>query len=119
MDVISVSVRSKQKENNNKRPKSPLIFLTTMAVLIVSTLVVASAYFLKPTIESELADRLIQRFSLKGLVDTKIKISGRDVTLIGYVSDETEAQEAEAIAKQISGIREVENKLLIKTYSTD
>jgi len=119
MDVASVSTVSKPKENKNKRPKSPLIFLSTMAVLIVSTLVVASAYFLKPTIESELANRLIQRFSVKGFVDTQIKISGRDVTLLGYVSDETEAQEAETIAKQVSGIREVENKLVIKTYSTE
>lgn len=117
---MSVSVlRSKQKEDMQTRPKSPLIFLGCMAVLIVATLVVASAYFLKPSIESELEDRLIKHFSLKGFDETQIEVSGRDVTLLGYVSDKAEAQQAEAIAREVSGIRTVENNLLIKTYSNE
>ena len=34
--------------------KSPLIFLLLMGILVVSTLVVASEYFLRPQIESAL-----------------------------------------------------------------
>ena len=35
--------------------KSPLIFLLLIGILVISTLVVASEYFLRPQIESELA----------------------------------------------------------------
>ncbi len=38
-----------------ERPtKSPLIFLFLIGILVISTLVVASEYFLRPQIESEL-----------------------------------------------------------------
>ena len=45
--------------NNSAEPersaKSPLIFLLLIGILVISTLVVASEYFLRPQIESELA----------------------------------------------------------------
>lgn len=47
--------------NNSTEPeqltKSPLIFLLLMGVLVISTLVVASEYFLRPQIESALEKR--------------------------------------------------------------
>ncbi len=39
--------------------KSPLIFLLLIGILVISTLVVASEYFLRPQIESELAKNSI------------------------------------------------------------
>ena len=118
-----MSELNRQEKEKQGRPKSPLIFLSTMAILIIATLVVASAYFLKPNIESELKrelrHELARHLSVYDLLDTRIKVSGRDVTLLGYVSTKKEAQQAEAIARQITGIREVENQLMIKTYPSD
>jgi len=106
---------------SQKYPKSPLVFLASVAVLTISTLVVASAYFLQPNIESELKNKLIQNFTAVGLSNrnTTIKLSGRDVTLSGYVSTEHDAMKAEEVAKQVSGIREVNNQLMIKNQSTE
>jgi len=39
---------------SNRSAKSPLIFLLLIGILVISTLVVASEYFLLPQIESEL-----------------------------------------------------------------
>nr|AJG37973.1 hypothetical protein [uncultured Gammaproteobacteria bacterium] len=40
-----------------KSPKSPLIFLLLIGALVISTLVVASEYFLRPQIEAQLKKR--------------------------------------------------------------
>jgi hypothetical protein len=43
--------------NTDRFVKSPLIFLFLVAVLVVSTLVVASDYFLRPQIEATLINK--------------------------------------------------------------
>lgn len=102
-----------------KQPKSPLVFLASVAILTVATLVVASAYFLQPNIESELKGKLIQNFIAVGLRNTNIKLSGRDVTLSGFVLSFNDAVKAEEIAKHVSGVREVNNQLMIKKQSSE
>ena len=44
--------------------KSPLIFLLLMGVLVISTLVAVSEYFLRPQIEAELEKESTQRFAI-------------------------------------------------------
>ena len=98
----------------HKQAKSPLVFLITLAVLVVSTLVVASSYFLKPSIETELKNQLTKEILMLGLFNPSIKISGRDVTLTGVVSKQSDVMKAENIARHVAGIREVSNQLVVK-----
>lgn len=103
----------------NNSPKSPLVLLTTLGILVIATLVVASTYFLRPGIELELKNKLANNFAKAGLVNTMINISGRDVTLNGAVPNKAEALKAENAAKEIWGIRQVNNQLLIKNQSIE
>jgi hypothetical protein len=68
--------------NNLEKPeqftKSPLIFLSLMGILVISTLVVASEYFLRPQIEAELKKEPTQRFAVINTPETpKIKTSSK------------------------------------------
>lgn len=98
----------------SKPAKSPLVLLVTLSILVVATLVVASSYFLRPSIEQELKRVLTTRFSNVGLTQTVVNISGRDVVLNGVVKDQSEAKKAELTAKETWGVRQVDNQLLIK-----
>jgi len=105
--------------NSNKQAKSPFVFLVTLAVLVIATLVVATSYFLRPSIELELKNKLLNNFASLGFNNTTIHISGRDITLHGAVKNKTEAMQAENTAKEIWGVREVDNQLLIKNHSIE
>ena len=94
--------------------KSPLIFLFLVAVLVVATLVAASEYFLRPQIESELKQKITRSFSQAGLSIADIKLSGRDVTLNGAVSSKFVAQKVENTTKQIWGVRQIDNRIIIQ-----
>jgi len=101
-------------------PKSPLIFLLLVAVLVIATLVVASEYFLRPQIETELKQKITHNFTQAGLFVKDIKLSGRDVTLNGAVSSKFVAQEVENVTKQINGVRQINNYIIIqKPLTTD
>lgn len=91
----------------------------TIAVLVISTLVVASTYFLRPNIEDNLKTELKYRFSQVGLGNAVIDVSGRDVILMGDVNNKAEVIKAENTAKKIWGVREVENKLLVNKQSVE
>ena len=54
----------KDREESTRFIKSPLIFLLLMGVLVVSTLVVASEYFLRPQIEAELKKESTQHLTV-------------------------------------------------------
>ena len=95
-------------------PKSPFILMSTLGILVIATLVVATTYFLRPQIEIELEIRLAQGFTKAGLVSNLITVSGRDVTLSGAVPNLAISLKAEKIAKKIRGVRQVNNRLLIK-----
>lgn len=91
----------------------------TIGLLIIFTLVIASTYFLRPTMESELKQQLDNKLYLSGIRNTRIDISGRDVTLNGLVKDKAEANRVERIAKDIWGIRDVSNHLVIKNHAIE
>ncbi len=98
----------------NRFVKSPLVFLFLVSVLVVSTLVVASEYFLRPQIELELKQKITHRFAQVGLAKTNIELSGRDVILNGSVKSKDAVMRAERATKEIWGIRQVDNQILIK-----
>ena len=60
----------KDLEESEQFTKSPLILLFLMGVLVISTLVVASEYFLRPQIEAELKKESMQRFAVINISDT-------------------------------------------------
>jgi len=60
----------KNIEESARFIKSPLIFLLLMGVLVVSTLVVASEYFLRPQIEAELKKESTQHYAVTATPET-------------------------------------------------
>ena len=54
----------KNLEASERFIKSPLIFLSLIGILVISTLVVASEYFLRPQMEAELKKESAQLFSV-------------------------------------------------------
>ena len=86
-----------------------------LGVLIISTLVAISSYFILPSIELDLKTKLVANLSQTGLTSSNIRVSGRNITLYGSVSSNTDITVAEDIAKSIWGVRQVNNSLLIKT----
>ena len=54
----------KNLEESERFTKSPLIFLSLIGILVISTLVVASEYFLRPQIEAELKKEPTKRFAV-------------------------------------------------------
>ncbi len=63
----------KDLEKSERFTKSPLIFLLLMGLLVVSTLVVASEYFLRPQLEAELKKEASQRFAIISTFETPKK----------------------------------------------
>ena len=94
--------------------KSAFLLLSMLGVLIISTLVVISSYFLLPSIELDLKTKLVANLSRTGVTSSNISVSGRNITLYGPVSSNTDVIVAENIAKSIWGVRQVNNSLLIK-----
>ncbi len=100
--------------SSDRFSKSPLIFLLLVAILVVATLVAASEYFLRPQIESELKQEITHNVAQAGLSITDIKLSGRDVTLNGAVSSKLTAQKIENTTKQVWGVRQIDNQIIIQ-----
>lgn len=94
-------------------PKSAFILLSIISIMVISTLVLISSYFLRPAIEINLKDQLVSSLSKAGLMNSMVRVSGRDVELHGAVSNINERIAAEEAAKQIWGVRQVENHLLV------
>lgn len=113
LPLIIATLRTSILSSASKHSKSPLILSAILGFLIISTLVVASSYFLRPNMESELKRQLGNELLLSGIDNTVIDISGRDVTLNGLVNSKAEANKVEKIAREIWGIRDVNNHLVI------
>ena len=103
----------------NSPSKSALLLLGTLGILIISTLIAISSYFLQPAIELDLKRKLIINFFKAGIDTSIIHISGRDITLNGSVSSKNNANIAEDLAKKISGVRQVKNNLSISNDITE
>lgn len=93
---------------------SPLIFLGILGVLIISTLVMVSSYFLRPSIEIDLKEQLTHSLSNIGIIAPIIHVSGMDVTLSGTVSDSSEKEIAEETVRKVWGVRRVNNHLFVQ-----
>jgi len=105
--------------NINFRSKSPLVLLFLLTLLVISTLVTASAYFVRPSIETELKGKVIEKIEEKGHKNMVVNVSGRDVTISGSVDSKEESSSVERMSSEVKGVREINNKLLIKKLSTD
>ena len=90
-----------------------------MGTLIIATLTFGSAYFIEPNVETDLRNKLLTRFTQLGIANNVVSISGRDVTLTGSVKNKKESIMAENTALAIQGIRQVDNKLLIKNQTIE
>jgi len=97
----------------NSSSKSALLLLSVLGILVISTLVVISSYFLQPTIELDLKRKLTESLSKAGMDSSIIRVSGRDITLHGSISSKNDAKVAEDIAKKIRGVRQVKNSLVV------
>jgi len=105
--------------NLSFKPKSPLVLLFLLTLLVISTLITASAYFLRPSIETEIKEKVIATIEEKGLGNMTIDVSGRDVTISGSVDTESDSSRVEKISSEVQGVREINNKLLIKNLPND
>ncbi|MEE9446126.1 MAG: BON domain-containing protein [Cocleimonas sp.] len=101
------------------RSKSPLVLLLLLTILVISTLITASAYFLRPSIETEIKEKVIEKIEQKGLGNMIVDVSGRDVTISGYVDTKEKSSKVEEISSEVQGVREINNKLLIKNLPND
>ena len=95
--------------------KSPLTLLLLLSLLVVLTLVTASTYFLRPSMETDLKEKVVDKIEEKGHLDINVDVSGRDVTLKGTVKSEEESSTLENISSKVQGVHEINNKLIIKT----
>ena len=105
--------------NLSFKPKSPLVLLFLLTLLVISTLITASAYFLRPSIETEIKEKVIATIEEKGLGNMTVDVSGRDVTISGSVDTESDSSRVEKISSEVQGVREINNKLLIKNLPND
>jgi hypothetical protein len=96
------------------KSKSPLILLLLISLLALVTLIAASTYFLRPIMETEIKEKVVDKMEEKGHSDIKVAVSGRDVTIEGTVTSEEESTQLENVSSKVQGVREIKNKLLIK-----
>lgn len=102
--------------NSTSQKKSPFILLLLLSILVISTLVVASLYFVRPNLETELAQRVSHNLEKEGVSDTKVDVvvTGRDAVITGEVESIVVAKKIEQTAKDTCGIRFIDNQLLVK-----
>lgn len=101
------------------KPKSPLVLLLLIFLLALVTLVTASNYFLRPLMETEIKEKVAHKIEEKGHSNINVDVSGRDVTIKGIVNSEAESSILEKISSNVEGVREINNKLLIKNQASD
>ena len=102
--------------NSTSQNKSPYILLLLLSVLVISTLVVASLYFIRPNLETELEHRVSDNLEKAGIDEAKLEVavSGRDAVITGQVESLAVAKKVEKTAKETCGVRFIDNQLLVK-----
>lgn len=102
--------------DSTSQKKSPFILLFLLSILVISTLVVASLYFVRPNLETELEQRVTQNIEKVGVDETKVDVvvTGRDAVITGEVASLAVAKKVEQTAKDTCGIRFIDNQLLVK-----
>ncbi len=99
--------------------KSPAILLLLLATLIISTLVVSSHYFVRPSLEFDLKLKITQSLAKQDLQKTNFFIKGRDVVISGQVKGKHEAQKIKRIIENVRGVRQVTSELVIKNQTVE
>jgi len=99
--------------------KSPMTLLLLIAILVIATLVMISNYFLRPGIELDLKQKVMTTLFQHKVFDAAIKVEGRDVTIIGITTDSQESKKVETEIQNITGVNQVDNKLLIKNQTIE
>ena len=99
--------------------KSPLTLLVLLGIMIISTLVVISDYFVRPGMEQDLTQKVTQGLHKQGLLDATVKVRGRDVILSGSVPNSVTSKQAEEMIQQIQGIHQIDNNLVNKNQSIE
>lgn len=99
--------------------KSPLTLLLLIGILVISTLVVISNYFLRPGLELSIEDQVRGNLSEIGIKTVKVSVEGRNVLLEGFTLNHSDWKKAEIIVNKIQGINQVENLLVVKNQTNE
>jgi len=97
------------------KSKSPFTLLFLITVLIISTLVLVSNYFLRPGLELDLKNRVKSTLYSHTIFNAAVDVNGRDVVLNGVTPNSIEAEKIEADIKNLAGVNRLHSKLLIET----
>lgn len=89
--------------------KSPIILLVLLSVLVIATLVVASLYFVRPSLEAQYKERASQKQKAAGSLDTKPQVTGKSADLTAVV---------EAMTKPILPKPVMSKQMLLKPMLT-
>ena len=96
-----------------------MVLLFVITLLVISTLVTASAYFLRPSIELELKEKVTLKMDQNEVSNITVNVSGRDVTIDGSVRNKETLSSVEKVTSEVQGVREVNNRLVIKNLPSD
>ena len=103
--------------NPEPKSKSPLMLSLILASLVIATLVMISNYFFRPGLELDLKNKILSKQYSHQLLNPNIKVEGRDVILKGIARNKFEAAKIEAEIQSVSGIHDVDSRLLIQNQS--
>ena len=95
------------------KSKSPLTLLLVISLLVISTCVMISNYFLRPGLESDLKNRVVTTLSSHNITNVVINVEGRGVVLNGIADNLLEVKKVGSEVQKISGISHVKNKLVV------
>ncbi|KAG1657139.1 5'-3' exonuclease [Nymphon striatum] len=101
------------------RSKSPLTLLLLIGIMVISTLVVISNYFLRPSLELNIKDEVSQNLKENGFKSVKVKVEGRDVLLEGFIFKQEDSLKVENVMSRIQGIHQIDNQLVVKNQTNE
>lgn len=100
--------------NAVSKHKSPVALFALVAILIVATVFVFSNYFVKPGYELDIRNKIVSKLNAYNIFNAVINIEGGSVILNGIATNTKEAMRFESEIKGISGIEQVDNKIVIQ-----
>lgn len=101
------------------KSKSPLTLLLLIGIMVISTLVVISNYFLRPSLELNIKDEVNQNLKENGFKSVKVKVEGRDVLLEGFIFKQEDSLKVENVMSKIQGIHQIDNQLVVKNQTNE
>lgn len=88
-----------------------------VASLVIATLVMISNYFFRPGLELDLKNKILSKQYSHQLLNPVINVEGRNVILKGIARNKVEAAKIEAEILSVSGINDLDSRLLIQNQS--